>query len=337
MTSECISIVIPVYRVEKYLARCVDSVIGQTYRNLEIILVDDGSPDLCGAICDSLAQKDSRIHVYHKENGGLSDARNFGTERASGSYITFLDSDDYIAPDYIEYLYNLVRKYDADISCCCMVKTETDHAEYGINPDIPEEQVLSGRDASFGLVGDLYMVLVTACGKLYRSEIVRKYPFPVGKKHEDEATTCKFYYESERVAVGNRCLYAYYQNPESITHSKGNSLNQDAIWALSHRAQFFEDHHEYMLADRAWRRLFAHYVQDSETHEGRCDTFLRTFKQGKMLSKRTSFEADLYNFSHLAFRAYLRMRFYGGTIKQKILTKKQKGIRTKNPKNSIRK
>ena len=322
MTSECISIVIPVYRVEKYLSRCVDSVIGQTYRNLEIILVDDGSPDRCGAICDSLAQKDPRIHVYHKENGGLSDARNFGTARASGSYITFIDSDDYIAPGYIEYLYNLIRKHDADISCCCMVKTETDHAEYGINPEIPEEQVLSGRDASFALMDDLYMVLVTAWGKLYRSEIVRKYPFPIGRKHEDEATTCKFYYESGKVAVGNRCLYAYYQNPESITHSKGNSLNEDAIWVLSHRAEFFEEHHEYMLADLAWRRLFTYYIQDSETHEGRCDTFLQTFKQGKMLSKRTSFESDLYNFSHLAFRLYRRMRLHGEKIKQKILTNK---------------
>ena len=115
--NELVSVVVPVYKVEPYLERCIRSIIGQTYENLEIILVDDGSPDQCGAICDRFAQEDTRIKVYHKPNGGLSDARNYGVNRASGTYIAFIDSDDYISPHYIEYLYQLMVKYDADVSC----------------------------------------------------------------------------------------------------------------------------------------------------------------------------------------------------------------------------
>ena len=118
MDNELISIVIPIYNVEKYIEKCLDSVIKQTYKNIEIILVDDGSPDNCGKICDSYANNDKRIQVIHKENGGLSDARNVGIERANGKYITFVDSDDYIELDYIEYLYTLIKKYNTKISFC---------------------------------------------------------------------------------------------------------------------------------------------------------------------------------------------------------------------------
>ena len=113
-----ISIVIPVYKVEKYLERCILSIINQNYSNLEIILVDDGSPDDCGLICDNWAKIDNRIRVIHKENGGLSDARNAGIKIATGEFITFIDSDDYVLDNYIEYLLELIFKYNADIAIC---------------------------------------------------------------------------------------------------------------------------------------------------------------------------------------------------------------------------
>ena len=125
-----VSVIIPVYNVEKFLDRCVRSVLAQTYNNLEIILVDDGSPDRSGEMCDSLAKEDSRIVVFHKQNGGVSDARNYGTTHAKGEYITFVDSDDYVAPNYVEYLMSLITKYDADTSCCCLSRT--------MKPQIPE-------------------------------------------------------------------------------------------------------------------------------------------------------------------------------------------------------
>ena len=115
---ELISIIIPVYKVEKYLEKCINSIIGQTYTNLQIILVDDGSPDNSGKICDKYAKKDSRVEVIHKSNGGLSEARNSGIERAKGKYIGFVDSDDYIKEDMYEVLYNLITRFQADVSIC---------------------------------------------------------------------------------------------------------------------------------------------------------------------------------------------------------------------------
>lgn len=236
-----VSLIIPVYKVEAYLERCVRSVLAQTYQNLEIILVDDGSPDRCGEICDRFAQEDPRVRVYHKANGGLSDARNCGVEHAHGAFISFIDSDDYVAPNYVEYLFDLLMKYRADISCCCMVKTTENTSAYGINHSIPNEQLLTGKEACRALFGNLYDVLVTAAGNLYKREIAQKYPFPAGREHEDEATTCKFYYAADRVAVGNQCLYAYYQNPGSFMHAKKHCFNEDYIWALRHRAEFLEN------------------------------------------------------------------------------------------------
>lgn len=315
MFNPLVSVIVPVYKVEAYLERCVNSIMNQTYGNLEIILVDDGSPDNCGTICDQLSKKDTRITVYHKPNGGLSDARNYGVARSHGSYITFIDSDDYISPDFVTYLYDSIVKHHADISCCCMVKTTSDTVDYGLNNSFPSEQVLSGYSACMALSGNLYLTLVTAWGKLYKSEIVKKYPFPAGKKHEDEATTCKYYYASNKVVIGNRRLYAYYQNPTSITHSKGDTLNTDAIWALTHKGEFFEANNEKVLAGKTWAFLFNYYVSDSKKHAGRCDEYLKNFKENKSLLKSTAIELSAYNISPILFRCCRSVRVLCRKIK----------------------
>ena len=113
---DLISVVVPIYNVENYIKKCVDSILSQTYKNLEIILVDDGSPDNCPQICDEYAQKDNRIKVIHKENGGLSDARNAGIDISKGKFITFIDSDDYIEKDYVEVLYNSIKENASDMA-----------------------------------------------------------------------------------------------------------------------------------------------------------------------------------------------------------------------------
>ena len=300
-----ISVIVPIYKVEPYLERCINSITSQTYQNLEIILVDDGSPDRCGEICEALVQCDSRIKVYHKENGGLSDARNFGVEHSHGEYISFIDSDDYVAPNYIDYLFTLLKKYNADISVCCSTETHGDTADYPTNDEIPNEQIFTGKKVCFKLFGNLYTVLVTAWGKLYRSDVVKKYFFPVGKIHEDEATTCKYYYEAEKIAVGNQCLYAYYQNKESIMHTKTNSLNPDMIWAFEHRAVFFEEHKETKLAHIAWSILYNCYVRDSIENQGRSDSLIKNFAKGKKLSIKTRLEIKLYQISPYIYRKCL--------------------------------
>lgn len=294
---ELISIIIPVYRVEAYLERCIRSVIAQSYQNLEIILVDDGSPDRCGEICNRFAQDDSRVKVYHKANGGLSDARNYGITKSQGVFISFIDSDDYVASNYVEYLYDILMKYDADISCCCMEKTFCNTFSYGLNQSIPKEILLTGKEACRELFGNLYDVLVTATGKLYKSEIVRKNPFPVGRKHEDEAMTCQYYYTADRVTVGNQCLYAYYQNPSSIMHTRESCFNEDYIWALRHRAEFFIEQNEPELSKLAWNMLVQHCLYESVHYGGKYDQVLRNLSNVRELPPRTWIELKLYNIS----------------------------------------
>lgn len=294
---DLISVVIPIYKVEPFLLRCVQSIVDQNYRNIEIILVDDGSPDRCGEMCDELAEKDSRIKVYHKENGGLSDARNFGVERSSGKYITFVDSDDYVAVNYIEYLHTLLTENGADISGCPMCKTSGDTAQYRTEEKMPDVHLLTGIQACHQMFGALYMVLVTAWGKLYKSEIVKQNPFPKGRVHEDEATTCKYYYMSKKVALGNRCLYAYYQNPDSITRSDSAIMKPDRIWALSQKAYFFEERKEPQLAIKAWDVYFTVCANDSLKYGGRSDIYLKDFPKGRTLGKKLLFKYCLYSMS----------------------------------------
>ena len=305
---DLISVIIPVYKVEPYLLRCVQSVLDQTYHNLEIILVDDGSPDNCGKMCDELAEKDARIKVYHKENGGLSDARNFGVERATGTYITFIDSDDYISVDYIAYLYSLLVENNGDISCCPMSKTYGDIATYEIKESMPDVQLLTGIEACHQLFNrTLYLTLVTAWGKLYKSEIVKQYPFPKGRVHEDEATTCKYYYASKKVVVGNRCLYAYFQNSNGITKSSPDILKPDAVWAFAHRAQFFEACNECEVAKKAWVAYFALCVNDSLKHGGRSDIYLKDFPQGKTLYRKTLIRYRVYRLSKPLYKLMIKV------------------------------
>lgn len=303
-----VSIVVPVYNVEEYLERCVRSITSQTYQKLEIILVDDGSPDRCGEICETFAQNDSRIKVYHKQNGGPSEARNFGVSYANGEYISFIDSDDYIAPDYIEYLLKLLNKYNADIACCDMAETDEDTADCYTDNESPKEEIFTGKEACQMLFTSMHIAFVTVWGKLYRSDIVKKYAFPVGRIHEDEAMTCKYYYEAERVVLGNKCLYVYFQNEKSIMHTRGNNLNPDLIWTFEHRARFFEEHDESKLAKIAWNYLYNCYVHDSIQNQGRADHLIKTFDRGQTLDLKTRLEVKLYNISPYIYRKCLDIK-----------------------------
>ena len=187
-----ISVILPIYNVAQFLPRCIESVCSQTYDNLEIILVDDGSPDDCGDICDKYAEKDNRIVVVHKQNGGLSDARNKGAEIANGEYITFIDSDDYVTDTYVEYLYSLIEKYHTRMSLCThtVVFEKGNNIIYGNGKD----EVLTTEICLERMLYD-DVINTSAWAKLYETEMVRKFPYPVGKLFEDIATTYKFFME----------------------------------------------------------------------------------------------------------------------------------------------
>lgn len=181
-----ISIIVPVYKVEKYLKRCVDSILTQTYQNMEIILVDDGSPDNCGAICDRYKETDNRVVVIHKKNGGLSDARNTAIPLAKGEYISFIDSDDWISSYYVEHLYEAVAKCDADIGISWF-----ENVFEGKALQSKPEELLSNYEcltAEECLKKLLYQngVEVCAWGKLYKTPLIKNLRYPVGKLYTNE-------------------------------------------------------------------------------------------------------------------------------------------------------
>lgn len=228
-----ISIIIPIYNVEKYIHRCVDSVINQTYTNLEIILVDDGSPDNCGKICDEYAMKDNRIKVIHKENGGLSDARNHGIESATGEWLFFLDSDDWIHPQTIENLYDAAIKNDVSVSICNYSQTEEESPAV----DISEK-------AELWIPKDLYLkhhvTSTIACAKLYRKDCFKSIRYPVGKLHEDEFVTYRILFAQEKIAFINQPYYAYFINDVGITKQKWTPSRVNAIDSLEEQRTFFK-------------------------------------------------------------------------------------------------
>lgn len=233
-----ISIIIPVYKVEKYLEKCIQSVINQTYENLQIILVDDGSPDNCGKICDEYAKKDHRIEVIHKSNGGLSDARNKGLEIAKGEYIGFVDSDDYIEADMYEVLYNLLKQYNADVSICnfytvSQEKIAIKNADNGIKEytriEILKEILLDNNIQSY------------AWNKLYKKDLFDEIKYPVGKKYEDIGTTFYLLEKCNKVVVTGKPEYYYINRQGSIVNNVTESTITDYIELIMQRYDYIEE------------------------------------------------------------------------------------------------
>ena len=215
-----VSVIVPVYNVEKYIHKCVDSLIHQTYKNIEIILVDDGSPDNCGSICDEYATKDSRIQVIHKKNGGLSDARNKGMEVAKGDLITFVDSDDYVRSDIYEKLVNMIVNEGCDVAECGVTKiydgTINEPAK-GNNEILTGQQVLTRY-----LRTDGTGIPITAVwSKLFKKEMLKGLTFPVGHIHEDYLLVTTVFYRAKKYGIVREGLYYHLDdNPTSITNAK---------------------------------------------------------------------------------------------------------------------
>ena len=212
---EKITVIVPVYRVEQYLDRCIKSIVEQTYTNLEIILVDDGSPDLCPQLCDLWAEKDSRIKVIHKKNGGLSDARNAGLEVAEGEYIAFVDSDDWIESKYIEFLYLAIIQTEAEMSACQIriVQEQDDVPEIKVQQTNVE--IFSTEEALHSLING-YGFRAVVWNKLYKREFLLGEKFELGKLHEDEFFTYRIIDKCRSLAWIDTPLYNYRQRRGSI-------------------------------------------------------------------------------------------------------------------------
>lgn len=230
-----ISVIVPVYNVEEYLPRCVDSILAQTYRNLEIILVDDGTKDHSDEICDAYAQKDPRIKVIHKENGGLSSARNAGIDAARGEYLAFVDSDDWIEPDMYAHMLSTARKYGVKLVCGGRydVSSRTGEKKVGLCP--PREAVISGEE----LVRRIFLwesVDSAAWDKLYHRSLFREIRYPVGKICEDVPTTYRIALDAGKAAMCDKPFYNYFHRPGSITNA---SVSEKTFHFSEHTAAIY--------------------------------------------------------------------------------------------------
>lgn len=237
MNRGTIDVIVPIYKVEKLLDRCVESLVGQTFRDFRIILVDDGSPDRCPAMCDTWAERDPRITVIHKENGGLSDARNAGLSVARGEYVCFVDSDDWVLPDFLWVLYNVITENRCDLAECGYQVTS---GETKVLSEPRQAMVYSGHDAmKEHLCGRAFHHVVW--NKLYRRTCITV-PFEKGKLHEDVFWTYQVLAGCQSLAHIDTPLYCYFQRPDSIMGEAYSVKRMDAVEATARQSRFVSEH-----------------------------------------------------------------------------------------------
>lgn len=259
-----ISVIVPVYKVEPFLHRCVDSILAQTYEDFELILVDDGSPDRCGGICEEYAARDSRIHVIHQKNGGLSAARNTGIDWAfansSSRWLAFVDSDDWVHPDYLKLLYETAEHCLCKISACGQFRTSGEafpQEEEGNRVCLSADDYYCGKNHN--------SLPAVAWNKLYHKSLFKKLRYPIGKLHEDEFTTYQALYQAGKVGLTNRVLYAYYQNPEGIMRSEWNPRRMHVLEAFEQQIAFAKEKHN----ERLLKKSVEQYIYSAYEHLGK--------------------------------------------------------------------
>ena len=247
-----ISIIVPVYKVENYLCECIDSILEQSFTDYELILIDDGSPDRCGDICEEYAAKDTRIKVIHQKNQGVSGARNVGIESASGKYITFIDSDDVIKGDYLRILYDILIKETANISCCGFKKF-TDRCEFEKSGSADTYICMSGREAAMEqmIIQESRKTTVMSWGKLYNKQLFDHIRFPVGRIHEDEAVTPIIFSQVEKVVVCSEALYGYRVRKGNIMSASFSLQRYDGIKAIDECLAYFKQQGDKELVEAA--------------------------------------------------------------------------------------
>ena len=242
MKQPLISIIVPVYNVQKYICTCIDSVLNQSYSNFELILVNDGSPDNCPQICDNFAKQDNRIKVIHQKNGGLSSARNSGLEIFSGEFVTFLDSDDFWHPDYLNVMLEMCLLNKADISQCSYVRgKETIFPELNFRKTVT---LLNNKEVFIKNFSNIIL-----CAKIFSRHIFKELRMPVGKINEDDFTTWKCYYSANKIAIIDDAYYYYTVNEESIMSTIKKHPRLDFMEAYNERIAFFKNNGEKDMED----------------------------------------------------------------------------------------
>lgn len=318
-----VSVVVPVFDVAPYLPACVESILGQTYTRLEVLLVDDGSTDGSGDLCDSFARHDSRVRVIHQENQGIAGARNAGVSNATGSHLTFVDADDWVAPAFVETLLDLLRAHDADAAVAHYVRVPHDSVPRTDPPGATEPVVrtLSPDEVLLSFLGPAYPTMTVVWGKLFIRDLLDGITFPAGVNHEDEFVTYRVLHRANRTVVTAEPLYGYRQRPSSfMAQGYDHASRFDRLEALRERAEYIRRaglgnvgyrplldeqlalrHHVLQGADPSMRERFDRDLRDSVRK-------LRGTKQP--LRFRVLAEASLLTprLADAAYRAFMRRR-----------------------------
>lgn len=294
IVSPLISLIIPIYNIEQYLKKCIESVLNQTYTNLEIILINDGSTDSSYSICTEY--KDKRIKLISTENRGLSSARNIGLENATGTYISFIDGDDYVHNNYISLLYKTLIKYNADISLCHFLKGTSSELENQIPNSIftNQEYSISGVEGIKKiLIESTHENYVVSWGKLYKKELFEDITFPIGKYNEDSFVTYKLYNKTNIISYVNAPLYYYVQRPESIMGSKISIKRYDQILGAKENLEFCIHNNLYISeATKFYLFRFRRFLYEYKlAHPQDCTTIKKLEEE--------------YNTNYLIYREYL--------------------------------
>ena len=255
-----VSIIVPVYNVEKYLDKCVESLVGQTYDALEIILVDDGSPDGCPELCDLWAKRDPRVRVIHKANGGLSDARNTGMDAASGEYLMFVDPDDYLPENAVELLMARLLADGSDLAFGRLTRSYEDGHCDGRFWDFIQDRCLTGEELLCGLDG-WEQSLVNVLGKLYTRGALEGLRFPSMSSAEDLWVFPLIALQCRTVSMVDQLVYYYYQRPDSIVHTKQDVQNLESVRASLHMVEIYEQMGQRECAAR-WFGIVIQYIQE---------------------------------------------------------------------------
>lgn len=271
MEPALISVIVPIYKTEQYLKKCVDSIIIQSYKNIQIILVDDGSPDKSGGICDEYASSDSRVKVIHQKNRGLSTAYNVGLDNASGEYIAFVDSDDWIDSDFCSVLVDLLEKNNADISACAFFSFLGSEQKTSVKENLT---IYTGLEV-------IEKVRISPCGKIYKRELFEGLRFPADRHPGDIFFTYKVLYRARKVVVTNLQLFNYLRRADGVTGLVPKAENVHVIEAHLERIKFFEEKGHMDYASKAKKHLVAtlavykdYFVKHPPSDGGRASAFV---------------------------------------------------------------
>lgn len=284
-----ISVIVPVYKCEQYIHRCVNSILNQTFSDFELILVDDGSPDNCGEICEDYAKKDFRVKVIHQVNGGQAAARNNGVKEAQGEWLHFVDSDDMIHPKTLEILYKTAIDNDVKLSMCSAFQGENIPDDFSKNFDVTANILNMDEENIFHLCKNEKYYYWVVWGKLLHKSIFLKHPLTEGRIYEDNAIVCKWLHEAKKVAVIPSPLYFYYINTSGTTKKNFTEKQLDILWAFEEQISYFHS----LDYEKMTEHLVSYYFEISANmyyrakHKGNNKKHIKIIKEHKKHIEKT--------------------------------------------------